>query len=609
MKYYQNSFIQLIEIIDLLLENIISNIGLIPYSLRCICKIMFKLVSKKFIKATKLEISKFVFTFFFQIIFYRLIRDPYQNLFITEYNIPQKVLIDLFADIKRVLNKMITFTLFDNSEFNPFNLYIINTEVKLQKLLDKFCKVKLPKFIEELIDKNFPKDYKYDYFKNNPNEKYLHLNIFFNVPLFANLLKIITEYQHYDEINEQKFDLTINEINEKEDIKEMIKKYKSNNYAIIAELFNEENDKKKRNDMESYITNCKNIFKDLLWRAHPLKETDLDEENFNSLENAIKFIINKNKFFEFENIVEDLSQLPNEEKMNNYQKFLLSIEKGNISINDDEFYSFSQYSIEIDKEKEDYEFIKKICFEQKIKKILDKINIGFSFELIRNNEEKQKLVFNNIKEFINSIPSLNTISQNQKTKTIWDLIKENDYFGQIKNIANKIQSELLKIPQIKGQYDKLIQKMIENYIFDEIYLKIFPKAPSQKDIKIYEFLEKNSSKKLEDFIQKKKIKNSNNLENILLEFIDKVGQFENERSPNKKKEILDQIMKVEKVGKYFDGIDSDFKNDFLNYILTKAKPKMLDTNYKYMETFFGDECAYNQNFGFLESFIVKYKDS
>ena len=98
------------------------------------------------------------------------------------------------------------------------------------------------------------------------------------------------------------------------------------------------------------------------------------------------------------------------------------------------------------------------------------------------------------------------------------------------------------------------------------------------------------------------------MENILLEFIDKVGQFENERSPNKKKEILDQIMKVEKVGKYFDGIDPDFKNDFLNYILVKAKPKMLDTNYKYLETFFGDD-AYNQNYAFLKTFIVKYKDS
>ena len=52
-----------------------------------------------------------------------------------------------------------------------------------------------------------------------------------------------------------------------------------------------------------------------------------------------------------------------------------------------------------------------------------------------------------------------------------------------------------------------------------------------------------------------------------------------------------------------------YANLYLDYILTKAKPKMLDTNYKYMETFFGKDCDYNQNFGFLETFMVKYKDS
>ena len=48
---------------------------------------------------------------------------------------------------------------------------------KLIELLDEISEVKLPNFIEKLINDELPDNYEYDYFKENPNEIIIFRNI------------------------------------------------------------------------------------------------------------------------------------------------------------------------------------------------------------------------------------------------------------------------------------------------------------------------------------------------------------------------------------------------------------------------------------------------
>ena len=71
--------------------------------------------------------------------------------------------------------------LFKENVFTPFNWYIVETMPKVIEFLDNICQVKLPTFIDKLINDELPEDYEYDFFKENPNEDILYRNICYNI--------------------------------------------------------------------------------------------------------------------------------------------------------------------------------------------------------------------------------------------------------------------------------------------------------------------------------------------------------------------------------------------------------------------------------------------
>ena len=176
INYYQHSLLQLIDIIDTLFDNLIKNSDLLPYSIKCICKIISILIKKKFPEIIKVEQNKVLSNFFFQILFFPILIDPSTSIFINEIIISNSTMEKLQL-IMTILSNIVMGKLFERNYYTPFNWYIIEKMPLLIKFFDNICQISLPPFIEKLINDELPDNYEYNYFKENPEENILYRNI------------------------------------------------------------------------------------------------------------------------------------------------------------------------------------------------------------------------------------------------------------------------------------------------------------------------------------------------------------------------------------------------------------------------------------------------
>ena len=98
-----------------------------------------------------------------------------------------------------ILNNIAFVNFYENNYLTPFNRYILDKIQKLITFFDNVCEVTLPPFIEQLINDNLPKDYKYDYFNENPEEDFVYKNICFNIDELYCLVYNADKFK--DEIN------------------------------------------------------------------------------------------------------------------------------------------------------------------------------------------------------------------------------------------------------------------------------------------------------------------------------------------------------------------------------------------------------------------------
>ena len=136
-NYYIQSFIQVIDIIDLFFENSLKYVDLLPYSIRCICKIITILIEKKFPEAIKVDKNKLLTKFFFQCLLFPIIINPSLNTFINECMISETTNQKL-KTLTIILNKLVFGNLFEKNNLTPFNWYIIE---KMPKLIEFFNKI------------------------------------------------------------------------------------------------------------------------------------------------------------------------------------------------------------------------------------------------------------------------------------------------------------------------------------------------------------------------------------------------------------------------------------------------------------------------------------
>ena len=482
MNYYKNSFLQVIDIINILFENLVNNAELLPYSVKCICKIISILIKKKFPNVIKVDQNRFIYDFLFHRLLFPILNNISLKVFLNEYMISESTASKLKI-IQEILQPMIYGRLLKVDHLIPFNWYIIDKIPKTIELINKICKVSLPHFIEKLINNELPEDYSYDYFKENPEEDFLYRNICFNIDQLYSLVSIASKCK--DEISIEKSSLNKFEIHKKklEKLKDEVEfennvvdkdnqnKNRIKKFFLISEIICNEKFQKIK-DMEKYKHNhfnlkelkrieneeqkmqnnkikLENFFFSLLYNYQKISINYFNRDNISDLINILKELKNQastSSIYTSNNhipvnwyinsLLQSLRKVPEELKENDYEDILNEIEKLiNDSIeelNFQELIKFNEYSKELEKEK--------LYYENIIKAITD----------IDLNKETQEII--NSKQFTLDFNS----KDDELAKFFKNLIKNEKDFSNIfeKNIKNKIGKKI---------YSNNIKTFINNF--------------------------------------------------------------------------------------------------------------------------------------------------
>ena len=520
MEYYKNSFSQVVDIIDKFFDNLINNIDLCPYSIKCFCKIISILIKKKFPKSIKVEQNRFLVIYFFQNLLFPMLMNPGLDAFINEYFI-SKSINNKIKTIINILNKLLRGNLYEKSNFTPFNWYIIEKMPKILEFFNTICQVSLPSFIDKLLNDELPEDYKYDYFKENPNKTILYRNICFNIDELYSLvinsekckeklsiieqkvlskfkiyiknlekLKNKEEYEEYhmadvsydiiekkrimkyflltDLINNKKFDKILN-----------LQKYNKNHFRL-KELKIIETEEQK---IENNIIKVKNFFYDLLYNYQVLSKNEFKVEKLSDIINILKELKTKSSIsssiymdnrhipldWYINSLLHYLPKLPEIYKENDYQQLLNEIEyEITNSINElnfEKLTNFLEYYKDAQKEKIYNQKVINILNDLEINRIAEEIinekKIYFDF----NTNDKRNLLFLNM---ISKNNFSNLFQKNEEEKKMYNNINyfinkfptfdENkfDYNNEYFNILKKLQ-----IPDIIENYFILIKKNLK----------------------------------------------------------------------------------------------------------------------------------------------------
>ena len=296
---YKNNFIYLKSKIDYLIQSLFDKIDSIPYSIRCVCKVIFIILKNKYPSLNKYLQNSFIGKYIFNKCLFPILNR--ENITILSSQILSIDTENCFNIIKNVLdhaNKCALFKSNADLEYTIFNHYILELIPALDIFYEKLIDIELPPVLNNIIVNKYlnaqerkisseiffignNNNSTYDYFKEN-NEELFHLqcicfsleDILFiltlinrNIDAF-NSLENFEKFKYYYEIIEQS----------ENTIKEIIKKNKDITQFFVS--FKQERNLK----FESY--NPKNInFNNILKNNN----SNLSTENLDNVIISQKF--------------------------------------------------------------------------------------------------------------------------------------------------------------------------------------------------------------------------------------------------------------------------------------------------------------------------------
>ena len=464
--YYGHNFLIIIEIIDKILFNLKENVNLIPYSIRCFCKIISELITKKFPNISITEKNIFISKFFFRIIFLPIFQNPSLEASINDFII-SKTSIKNFSIISNIIKQLVSGNFFINKYYLPFNNYFLEKMPIIYNILEKLTNTTLSPVVEKIINDNLEEDYKYNYFDRNKNEILFHKCICYNLDIINTILKTINKNQNqiFSEAKNIEFEKTIKKLNSEISIQLIEKLTNHNDYEMIKERKNTNSKKIEYVEVKNRKKLYFFLYSDFIFND---KYKDL-------------FLTSKNNFI-YEN--EELNNVKTEEealkknviKVKKYLSYLLvnyrKIKKtdfDNVKILNTEniidklkkLMNSSYYLIDNTIPSKWYadallEYIKKIPnyyiendYENLFLEIENDINKSiklFNFEVLSVYDDKMKLMKRYKKFYDETKKSILDIQQNEKAKKIIEneIIPVEIHFDYKEKVFNITKSKLTK---------------------------------------------------------------------------------------------------------------------------------------------------------------------
>ena len=201
------------ELLKLLMTNLLENLTGIPYTIKCICKMIDVLITRKFrqlkAKLTPLDQMMYCFTFFFDTLIIPILSNPDFNGIVTKNIISPSTKRNLIVFVK-ILKDVLKGNLFTKEkdiEYTVFNKFIITFFYDSITLIKFVRNTKLPSIIDKLIAKKYEaNEFNYDYFGENFTENIFHQSVCFNWKEIVTLIKIIKKNKSaiYSEVNDRK---------------------------------------------------------------------------------------------------------------------------------------------------------------------------------------------------------------------------------------------------------------------------------------------------------------------------------------------------------------------------------------------------------------------
>jgi len=189
---YQVDFIKAIKILDELIKSLLKYLYLLPYSVKCICKMIFISIKKKFPDMSSAEYYAFVSKFFFDKLFSPIFENPGTWALINDFiisGVTRHNLKIISFLMKKIFSSKLFISDMVNGDYTPFNWFIIDHIPEVYKFFGNLIQVKLPNFLEKMLNNELHNSYEYSYFKENPEEGIFHRSICFSFDDLYVLLK------------------------------------------------------------------------------------------------------------------------------------------------------------------------------------------------------------------------------------------------------------------------------------------------------------------------------------------------------------------------------------------------------------------------------------
>ena len=344
---YENSYNKIKDLFNQLFDNLTNNLYLLPYSIKCICKIIFSLIKQKLNKLSLFHQYAFIAKFFFEKLFIPIFQNPGLGSLINTFIISTTTIKNLEL-ISKIIMNFVSGNLFKNNkeeeDYTPFNHFLISKTPELFKFFEEMINVKLPEFIEKTINDELPDDFEYDFFKENPEEVVFHRSACFTIDDLYLLLDLMDKNKKIIFNNDKEDVIKLEKTFEKlfcKKSKEIIKKIRNNpeyeiievpvynkkkkeileykkqkgrqivkyylisnlslnnkyidifnikqgtNYFHIPELINIKNDQE---EMDNNIIKVKNFFCTILYNYRMLVKTDFKEDTIKETKSLLKEI-------------------------------------------------------------------------------------------------------------------------------------------------------------------------------------------------------------------------------------------------------------------------------------------------------------------------------